>query len=387
MDIHQDNAKNSHGSAEEEGWHVVQRERNRRAGNNKESDANDDYNNNAEAGSKAKAQTRNHARLLVRIQKTSRMPRLPAGDYKVVIRPRGGLSVAQLAFEERESDVICPNKTQNILVVSTPDPDRADQYRQIKQITERHGARSGGVRDSTRGYIQGSHKRDSSGPRCIEFCWGALQPPAVQWKVSARGAALMIAAVPAPENPTVITAKRLGNTTAVIVLFSGNKAPSSVCYAGVITRCTLYRKQIDFCKQCNRIGHRSDVCPNPNDRLCPGGHTCVPKCRMCGRDHATGDRNCKAKYKKPFIIKQRQWARIQDDHREAPPQARGRSRSRSRSRERQRSRSTTRGSTPGRARSRSRSTSKGPPNKVSWADKAREPRPAETGESVKHHGN
>ncbi|KAH6948724.1 hypothetical protein HPB50_026025 [Hyalomma asiaticum] len=95
MDIHQDNAKSSDGSAEEEGWHVVQRKRNRRAGNNKESDANGDY-NNAEAGSKAKAQTRNRARLLGRIQKTSRMPRLPAGDYKVVIRPRGGLCVAQL---------------------------------------------------------------------------------------------------------------------------------------------------------------------------------------------------------------------------------------------------------------------------------------------------
>ncbi|KAH7973300.1 hypothetical protein HPB52_023365 [Rhipicephalus sanguineus] len=40
-------------------------------------------------------------------------------------------------------------------------------------------------------------------------------------------------------NPKVITAKRLGNTTTVIVLISGNRVPTTVCYAGVITRCAL----------------------------------------------------------------------------------------------------------------------------------------------------
>ncbi|KAH6923987.1 hypothetical protein HPB50_010160 [Hyalomma asiaticum] len=142
MDVHKYNAKNSDGWAEGERWHVVQRKRIRRAGNNKGSDANGGYNHNAEAGSKAKVQSRNHARLLGRIQITSRMPRVPACDYKVVIRPTGGWCVSQLgpmeinrgiyeaagiAFEDGESDVICPNKTQNILVVRTPVPDRAHQ--------------------------------------------------------------------------------------------------------------------------------------------------------------------------------------------------------------------------------------------------------------------
>ncbi|KAH6930627.1 hypothetical protein HPB50_015584 [Hyalomma asiaticum] len=104
-DIHPDNAKNPDGSAEEEGWHLVERKRNRRAANNKESDTNSDYNNNAEAGSKANVQARNHARLLGLIQKTNRMPRLPAGDYKVVIRPRGGLYVAQLVPMETNSGI------------------------------------------------------------------------------------------------------------------------------------------------------------------------------------------------------------------------------------------------------------------------------------------
>ncbi|KAL1445391.1 hypothetical protein MTO96_045043 [Rhipicephalus appendiculatus] len=190
----------------------------------------------------------------------------------------------------------------------------------------------------------------------------------------------------------VVNAKRLGSTTIVIVLFSGNRVPTTVCYAGVITRCALYRKQIDFCRQCNRIGHKGDVCPNPTDRLCPGcgafnqyrDHTCKPKCRMCGKDHATADRNCKAKIKKPFIVKQRQWARIQEDQRQATPPAKEKSCSRSRSRGRGRMGSTSRGSTQARSRFRSGSNSRDSPNMVSWAEKVRASRPAEIGESVQH---
>ncbi|KAH7961779.1 hypothetical protein HPB52_012079 [Rhipicephalus sanguineus] len=380
IDFQQGNTEMLHESASEEGWHTIKRRRSRGAGKNKESGVDSDRSgSNAEAGSKDKTQTKTQDRLLGRIEKTSRMPRLPAGDYKVVIRPRGGLCVAQLGpteinrcvyeaagipFEERQFDVICPNKTQNILVVSTPDPDRADQYRRIKQINARGKAHEVAAyetapEDTSKGVIRGIPLDET--PSNI------------------------ISALVTARNPKVITAKRLGNTTTVIVLFSGNRVPTTVCYAG----------QIDFCRQCNRIGHRGDVCPNPTDRLCPGcgafnpngDHTCEPKCRICGKDHATADRNCKAKFKKPFIVKQRQWARIQDDQRQAPSQWRGRSpsRSRSRSRGRQRMRSTTRGSTPARSQPRSRSTSRESTNTVSWADKVRGSRPVETGESVKHN--
>lgn len=126
------------------------------------------------------------------------------------------------------------------------------------------------------------------------------------------------AALVTEKNPSIITAKRLGNTTTVIVLFSGNKVPSSVCYDGVIIPCTLYRKQIDYCKQCNRLGHRSDVCPNPQNKLCAGcgihnpkdDHRCDPSCQICGKDHVTADKSCTATFKKPYIAKQRQWARL-----------------------------------------------------------------------------
>lgn len=69
------------------------------------------------------------------------MPRLPTGDFKIVIRPRGGLQLSKLSlteldkavyeaaeipYEERETDTICPNNFQNILVVSTPNQGHAD---------------------------------------------------------------------------------------------------------------------------------------------------------------------------------------------------------------------------------------------------------------------
>ncbi|KAL1482960.1 hypothetical protein MTO96_033463 [Rhipicephalus appendiculatus] len=83
---------------------------------------------NLDAGTTGKTQATTQDGLLGRLRKRSRMPTLPAGDYKVVIRPRGGLCVAQLGrteinrciyeaatipFEDRGYDVICPNKTQD----------------------------------------------------------------------------------------------------------------------------------------------------------------------------------------------------------------------------------------------------------------------------------
>ncbi|KAH7968954.1 hypothetical protein HPB52_013176 [Rhipicephalus sanguineus] len=93
-----------------------------------------------------------------------------------------------------------------------------------------------------------------------------------------------------PENPTAIAAKRLSNTTNVIVLFSGLKVPTFVRYGGALIKCALYRKQLELCHQCVRLGHRMDVCPSPQDRVCRGcgtanpgtDHQCNPCCQLCG---------------------------------------------------------------------------------------------------------
>lgn len=349
------------------------------------------------------------ANLISRITRASKMPRLPTGDFKIVIRPRGGLQLSKLSlteldkavyeaaeipYEERETDTICPNNFQNILVVSTPNQDHADKYQGIKHIKANDklyevGAYETAPELTAKGVIKGVPLNET--PRDIT------------------------AAIITARNPTAIAAKRLGNTTTVIVLFDGSRVPTHVMYRGVLTRCSLYRKQVDFCKQCNRLGHRSDVCWRPNDKLCAGcgtpdpseDHHCQPRCQLCGKDHPTADKLCKAKFKTPYIVKQRQWFRqLQETLEEnypptTKPTERGRSKFRTRATPGSRSRSwscaTPRGHTtqsPGprrrtTSRSRSRSKPKGgnghqgnPAFTVSWSDVAKGTRPEPSGETA-----
>ncbi|KAL1416532.1 hypothetical protein MTO96_027895 [Rhipicephalus appendiculatus] len=87
--------------------------------------------------------------LLRQITKASRMPHLPRGDYKIIIRPRGSLRVAEcgavrlatsiyqaaaIPREAQDEDMICPNLQQNIIVVSTPIEAHADKYQRITRI-------------------------------------------------------------------------------------------------------------------------------------------------------------------------------------------------------------------------------------------------------------
>lgn len=59
-------------------------------------------------------------------------------------------------------------------------------------------------------------------------------------------------------------------------------------YGGMVLRCTLYKKQIEMCYECGRLGHTADVCPNPNDKECrgcgcsnmPDDHRCEPVCQL-----------------------------------------------------------------------------------------------------------
>ncbi|KAH8029352.1 hypothetical protein HPB51_025360 [Rhipicephalus microplus] len=172
-----------------------------------------------------------------------------------------------LVVEDRDYGVICPNKIQNILVVSTPELDRTDQYRRTKQINARGKVNELAVYETA--------PVDTSqvviGGISLEETPGTTISPLVT-----------------PRNPIVITSNR-----------------------------------------CKRIVQRGDICPNQTDRLCPGcgafnPHkvpTCEPKCQMCGKDYSTAEKKSKAKYKKPFIVKQKQWAKIQENQRQVIPPA------------------------------------------------------------------
>lgn len=237
----------------------------------------------------------------------SRLPRLPKDHYRVVVRPKGGMDVrkvsgikvtqalvmaACLGPPQAEEDIVCANEMQNIFVISTPHARNAEAYAKVKQI--RVGETLHEVStyvtppgDTCRGVVRGID------PELSDDRLGELF-------VHAR-------------NPKVLGVRRIKKTPTVIVLFDGMKVPNYVMCGTNLIRCTLYRRQIDACRTCGKLGHRSDVCPTPTVITCPDcgvssppeNHTCQPKCSICGGAHPTADRACQSRYQVPYIVRRR----------------------------------------------------------------------------------
>ncbi|KAH6942156.1 hypothetical protein HPB50_001503 [Hyalomma asiaticum] len=81
--------------------------------------------------------------------KAGRMPRLPKEHEKVIIRPQGGLNIAQtptlllasailatsgIEREDTKEDILSPNAQQNIVVASSPSTEHTERYKQTKHL-------------------------------------------------------------------------------------------------------------------------------------------------------------------------------------------------------------------------------------------------------------
>ncbi|KAL1467856.1 hypothetical protein MTO96_025942 [Rhipicephalus appendiculatus] len=235
---------------------------------------------------------RRAARNMRRLNMTIKKPNLPVDDIKVIVRPRDGFSTAThraarigdsirdaagLRQEETRGDIFRVNERQNIIVVSTPSEERARRYCDISKLRMGNkeyaaSAYAAAPENTTKGIIRGIPDEDS--PEDIERH------------------------LVKEHNPTLLHAKRMGNTTNAIVVFQGSVVPHYIYYNGMEHRCVLYKKQYETCYACGRLGHRSDVCPNPESKRCrgcgcddpPEDHQCEPRCRLCGKDHPTGDK-------------------------------------------------------------------------------------------------
>ncbi|KAH8032108.1 hypothetical protein HPB51_023218 [Rhipicephalus microplus] len=128
-------------------------------------------------------------------------------------------------------------------------------------------------------------------------------------------------------NRTILRARRMGLTDSVVIVFEGLFVPYFVYYHGAEYRCFLYKKQYETCTTCGRIGHRADVCPQPDSKKCRGSgvlnptenHQCVPRCSLCGKGHLTGNKKCKELFRTPYLLKKRWWEKEQqqgDERRE-----------------------------------------------------------------------
>lgn len=266
-------------------------------------------------------------KVTARLSRAARMPvALPRHETKIIIRPRGGLNVAKtearrlmsaifaaagVTMHESRIDTICTNPTQNIIVISTPDEGRARSYVQIRQL------RIGNAEYETFAYVSapdGTVKGIIRGIDTTETHQD-LQNNIVN-----------------ETNPLALEAHRIGNTTTVIVAFEGSKVPNSIKYGAMIVRCSLYRQHHEFCRCCGKLGHRADVCPNPETKVClacgrrepePNHEaTCKPRCKLCNGAHATGATGCLNRFKVPHVVLQRRGAKEQQrkEAKQQPPQ-------------------------------------------------------------------
>lgn len=201
------------------------------------------------------------------------------------MRPKGGLNLkkvslirlaqaletaAKLSPEETLEDIVYPNITQNIVVVSTPASRNAGAYAALRLIclssTEYHVSAYTAASDDT--------------------CKGVIRR--VDVDINERQLAAMIVN---QRNPKAMEVHRIKKTTTVVVLFSGLKVPNYVMCGTSMLRCTLYRRQTDVCYECGALGHHANVCARPTKKVCRGyavkdpanDYQCQPTCALSGR--------------------------------------------------------------------------------------------------------
>ncbi|KAH8033524.1 hypothetical protein HPB51_013508 [Rhipicephalus microplus] len=191
----------------------------------------------------------------------SYLPRLPANDYKIIIRPKCGLALTKIP-NTRLSETI---EGKNYDVTA---------YRASHE-------------DSGRGVVRGIDPRLS-----------------VEELTEAFGNS---------RNPPILGVRKLGNSSSAVI-FKNETVPRWMYCYGVPLKCVLYKKRYEVCYRCGQLGHRSDVCISDHVRCrgCgttapPEDHACEPKCKLCGKGHLTADRKCKEAFRTPYTIKKRQW--------------------------------------------------------------------------------
>lgn len=229
------------------------------------------------------------------IKQQKRLPPLPRDDYKIIIRPRGALKLSNLeivhlsravaektqhgskrtakAFFQTRVDEV-----QNIAIVSTPDEDLARNIRDLQslhilgneyEITAYIAAPD----DSSRGVVHGI----PPGTPISELI-DNLHAPGYE----------------------ILTARMLGKTSTALVTFAGKRVPRGVIFEHAMLSCSLYRPTRPVCYVCHEVGHRADVCPNPDTVKCAvcglsnpaKEHECTPRCVLCKGAHPTGDKRC-----------------------------------------------------------------------------------------------
>ncbi|KAG0428345.1 hypothetical protein HPB47_024662 [Ixodes persulcatus] len=231
-----------------------------------------------------------------------RLPPLPVDDYKVVIRPRDGLNfsawttdkitqaiiaMAQLSAAEMAQATIRIRGDQNLVVVSTPNMESSTRVQQISALTL--GTKQYEVTaylavpdNSCRGVISGVETR-----RTAEELTENLRATGIN----------------------ILYARMMGQTNTAVITFEGIRVPRFVYLSGGEYPCRPYQPRQQVCGVCLGLGHRTDVCPQPEQSRyttcgAPGGamedHECTAHCVNCGGEHPATDPHCPARQRAPY---------------------------------------------------------------------------------------
>lgn len=75
------------------------------------------------------------------------------------------------------------------------------------------------------------------------------------------------------EKINIVAAHRLGKTNTAVITFDGNTLPRSIFYGNFYKKVYPHRPKAVVCNNCQKIGHKADICYNPE------------VCGRCGRRH------------------------------------------------------------------------------------------------------
>ncbi|KAH7967448.1 hypothetical protein HPB49_024871 [Dermacentor silvarum] len=197
----------------------------------------------------------------------STLPPLPKGDLKVVIRPTRGLALkqypnhaisaaivmsCQTSARVEGKYVVRPHKGSNILIVSTPHEETADEICQLTHLKLANQAHP------VRAYVPFS-------PQTIRGVIHGLDPNNTR-------ETLMKGLWVRDTRIKILDARILGTSTTALLTIDGPHLPRLVYHGGCEYPCHQFRPARQFCQMCMQSGHRPDLCPNPN----------TPVCRQCG---------------------------------------------------------------------------------------------------------
>ncbi|KAL1478599.1 hypothetical protein MTO96_034970 [Rhipicephalus appendiculatus] len=207
--------------------------------------------------------SRRAAALKKKVIAASRMPELPSTHRNIIVRPRDGLDLrktscsgistaiftaAGITAIQASTDLVCPNVVQNIVVVCTENEDNTGKILALKSIRVNGKEHEVAVYAAAEGsYVKGVIRN-------VERDIG-----------DAELARLIVH----QGNPSVRGVKRIKETGSVVVIFDGGDVPSYIRVGQAIVRCYLYKKQIEVCSKCTRVGHRADVCPHSTGQRVP----------------------------------------------------------------------------------------------------------------------